>query len=603
MMNKTLIFMVAVSGLIGQQLYAQQETLPPLKDGKAPQTFEELWARYDPRVEPLEIETLKEWEEDGVVLRVVRYRIGIFKGQKAMMAAVYGYPKLATKLPGLVQIHGGGQYADYRAVLTNAQRGYATISISWAGRINAPGYKVDPKVVKLFFDAATNDPDYKLTTDWGALDGYHAPHRNRGNSSFNMAPASWTLDAVESPRNSPYFLWTVGARRALTFLEQQPQVDPAKLGVYGHSMGAKITVLTAASDSRVKVAAPSSGGISYRKEGPLYQATLADNVSLRHLTCPIIFLSPANDFHGKIDALQWAIGELKSKQWRVTCSAHHNHQDTAPYEVATQLWFDQYLKGTFQWPQTPDGKLELKTSDGVLSFVVTPDASRPFLSVDVYYTQQGDGRDARSRFWRHAVAVKTGDTWTAKLPILSTDEPLWVYANITYPLDKPVSGAGYYYASYTADQFNLSSLMPMAMPEQLKAAGFQATLKPSLMIETFEEDWRKEWFSYKPQEWARSTYKISDDQYVAPSGAKLALEVRSSLAHKVVVEIDKNTADIQLVGDGQWQQVILSPADFQNRGRALADWRGIKQLRLGPKDKSDPEPEFRNLRWVVENIE
>ena len=111
----------------------------PLKDGVAPQTFEELWASYDPRAEPLEIEILREWEEDGVVLRIVRCRIGIFKGQKARMAAAYGYPKGGVKLPGLVQIHGGGQYADYRAVLTNARRGYATISIAWAGRISAPG--------------------------------------------------------------------------------------------------------------------------------------------------------------------------------------------------------------------------------------------------------------------------------------------------------------------------------------------------------------------------------------------------------------------------------------------------------------------------------
>ena len=63
---------------------------------------------------------LKEWEEDGVVVKVLRYRIGVFKGKKAMMAAVYGYPKGGENLPGLVQIHGGGQYADYRAPLTNA---------------------------------------------------------------------------------------------------------------------------------------------------------------------------------------------------------------------------------------------------------------------------------------------------------------------------------------------------------------------------------------------------------------------------------------------------------------------------------------------------
>lgn len=111
-----------------------QETLPPLTGQSAPQTFEELWAGFDPRAEPLEVETLKEWEEDGVVLRVVRFRIGIFKGQKALLAAVYGYPKGGVKLPGLVQIHGGGQYADHKACLLNAKRGYALVAFSVCGQ-------------------------------------------------------------------------------------------------------------------------------------------------------------------------------------------------------------------------------------------------------------------------------------------------------------------------------------------------------------------------------------------------------------------------------------------------------------------------------------
>ena len=115
---------------------AAEDTLPPLADGRAPQTFEELWAPFDPRKEPLETEVLKTWEEDDVVLRVVRFRIGVFKGQKAMLAGVYGFPKGAQKLPGLLQIHGGGQYADHKAPLTNAKRGYATLSIAWAGRIS-----------------------------------------------------------------------------------------------------------------------------------------------------------------------------------------------------------------------------------------------------------------------------------------------------------------------------------------------------------------------------------------------------------------------------------------------------------------------------------
>ena len=126
--------------------------------------------------------------------------------------------------------------------------------------------------------------------------------------SMDVKPASYTLDAVESPRNCCYFLWTLGARRALTFLEQQPQVDAERLGIYGHSMGAKITVLTAGIDKRVKAAAPSCGGISNRTDSELYQKTIADARYLDQLSCPIIFLSPSNDFHGQLIDVPRAVG-------------------------------------------------------------------------------------------------------------------------------------------------------------------------------------------------------------------------------------------------------------------------------------------------------
>ena len=53
----------AVSGLT-----AEPDSLPVLGDGEAPSNFEQMWAGFDPRAEPLDIEILKEWEEDGVVM-------------------------------------------------------------------------------------------------------------------------------------------------------------------------------------------------------------------------------------------------------------------------------------------------------------------------------------------------------------------------------------------------------------------------------------------------------------------------------------------------------------------------------------------------------
>ena len=491
----------------------EPETLPPLVDGVAPQDFQQMWAGFDPRAEPLEIEVLKEWEEDNVVLRIVRFRVGIFKGTKAKLAAVYGFPADAAdgggKLPGLVQIHGGGQYADHKACLTNAKRGYATVSIAWAGRISSPEYRVSPPEVKLFWEGKTEDPRYRLTTDWGAVDGYHAPGRNAGNQFPSAKPAAWTLDAVESPRNSGWFLCAVAARRALTFLERQPEVDPERLGVYGHSMGGKLTVMTAF-DERVKAAAPSCGGVSDRdNNSPLFCATLGDDVSLKQTSCPIVFLNPANDFHGRVGDLPDAIREINSTEWRVTCSPHHNHQDTPAYEVATLLWFDQHLQKSFKLPDTPQTTLTLDSPDGIPVFTVTPDSTKPVLAVDVFYTLQGkanerpqDIEDVKHRFWHHAATAKSGGVWTASLPLSRTDKLLWVYANVRYPLDEPVSGAGYYYGLYTANSFNLSSLLQVATADELNAAGVRATLEPSRLIEDFEGDWEQEWFTYRPGEWA-----------------------------------------------------------------------------------------------------
>jgi pimeloyl-ACP methyl ester carboxylesterase len=624
---RTIPILFTCSALLALQTTGKpKETLPALKDNSAPRNQTEMWMGFDPQAEPLDIEILKEWEEDGVVLKVLRYRIGVFKGKKAMMAAVYGHPKGARNLPGLVQIHGGGQYADYRAPLANAHRGYASISISWAGRIFAPGYTVRPNEVKLFWDGKMDDPNYKLTTDWGALDAYHAPSRN-GKDAFPSIPvAEWTLDPVESPRNNSWFLATLGARRGLTFLERQPEVDGTRLGVYGHSMGGKLTVMTAGSDKRVKAAAPSCGGISDRySKNPLHLATVSDPPSLKKITCPILFLSPSNDFHGRINDLEHSTREIKARNWRVTCSPHHNHQDSPPYEVATQLWFDQHLKGTGEVPATPALALVLpKGKDPVV--IIVPDDSKEISYIDVFYTQDGqmDGKrddtaNTKSRFWHHAPVEKHKGKWAARLSLFSTDKPLWVYANVRYKLDQPISGAGYYYGSYTANSFNLSSIMQVASAEKLKAAGTIASLKPSTLIEDFKGEWEKEWFSYKPEKWGVKTHKVYHQQWAAPTGAEISFEVRAAQANVLVVGIDDHASEVRLEGKGKWQAIELSPADFKDaESKPLANWKGIKQFRLEDTERLRPPreskakpklvgavwkgkpPEFRNLHWTLE---
>lgn len=611
----------------------EPETFEPLGRNGAPQTFSQLWAGYDPRAEPLEAETLLEWTEDEVVLRIVRFRIGVFGGQTATLAGIYGFPKSTLsendgdrrKVPGLLQIHGGGQYADYRACLTNAKRGYATLSIAWAGRISAPSYRVTPSEVKLFWEKRTEEPSYRLTTDWGVLDGYHAPGRNAGNHFPSLEPAEWTLDPVASPRNSGWFLCSLASRRALTFLENQPEVDGSRLGVYGHSMGGKLTVMTAF-DDRVKAAAPSCGGISDRdNESELFRNTLGDAASLPNIDCPIFFLSPANDFHGRIGDLPSAVEEIQSEEWRVTCSPHHNHQDKAEYEVATQLWMDEHLKGSFKLPDTPTTTWTVATPSAIPAIEITPDESMPIEEVTVYYTTQGESPDApldipstTTRFWFHSVAEKEGDTWIARLPFNRVDRTVWVYANVRYRLDTPIMGAGYYYRIFQADDFVLSSLLQEVTPEQLNEFGVQPTIEPSLQIESFTTGWEKGWFHYRESPWERMTHKLNTEVWKAPAAnVRLVLDVHSRESNRLVVRLDDFATEVRL-GGNRWERIVLTPELFADvEGNSLADFLEVRTLKLAaadslrPKPRTEteprrlggnwrgPPPEFKNLRWQL----
>ena len=460
------------------------ESLPPLLNGEAPVTVDETWAGFDPCKEPLDVEVLKEWEEDGVVVKVIRFRVGVFKGQKSMLAAVYGYPKGAENLPALVQIHGGGQSAQSSFVVKDAKNGYATISIAWAGRINATHYKVTNKEKETFWTGDTSHPDYRVTTDWGAVDAYHHHCRFKGNNFVQNPPSDSTVDSVVSPRNSGWFLATMGARRAITFLEQQPQVDGDRIGVYGMSMGGKLTVLTTGADSRVKASAPACGGISNLTTSGRVLPGVADDSYLERITCPIMFLTPSNDFHSQVQDIPGAVEAVQTDDWRVVSSPNRNHSDRSEYSVGTLLWFDQHLKGEFTVAQTPEVKVSLKNQRKAPIVAVSPDRSQKIRSLDVYYTQDGE-KKAADKFWHLAKPVELGGNSYFELPLSSTDKPLWLYADVEYDLGETVEGVGYSGEKVTTDSYHLASVLEMIEAESLQAAGMIATVDASKPAEDF----------------------------------------------------------------------------------------------------------------------
>ncbi|MEZ5949088.1 MAG: hypothetical protein R3C12_07720 [Planctomycetaceae bacterium] len=173
-----------------------------------PKTVKELFADFDPRKDPLDSKVVREWEKDGIVYRYVTFHIGTFKHKAGSHGSVLRLPngrRESARIAAPAWWWSASLPARSRVL---AIGGYACLSINWGGREME--------------EAKDGDPN----TDWGAVD----PTQQNVPGYFNLKPGEKYLDSVESPRNNNWYLLTLGSRRGLTFLEQQPEVDPDKLG-------------------------------------------------------------------------------------------------------------------------------------------------------------------------------------------------------------------------------------------------------------------------------------------------------------------------------------------------------------------------------------
>jgi len=597
------------------------DTLPPLNDGKVPQSLEELWDGYDPTQEPLEVEIVHQWQRGDATVQMLVYTIGTFKGKKSRMGAYYAVPtERAEQIPGILHMHGGGQRAMSEMVEAAAANGYAAISINWGG--------------KPMKDQKPEDPG----TDWGAVDATQDGHNGHYGS---LKPDGKTLDTVVSPRNNNWFLIVMAARRALSFLEQQPEVDPEHLGVAGHSMGGKLTVMTAGIDPRIKAAVPSCGGTAAapkklrQRPGsscrpvnpePLYHKTIDDINSIRRITCPILYTGPQNDFNGNLDNLYANWREMPSRSIHYSISPHLNHRHIKESVFAGRHFFDVFLKREGTFPKTPKILVSLKTEDGVPRTTMQPDNPDKVVKVDVYYSVDPH---SLTRFWRTAATTRNGNTWSAKCPVISTDAPLFVMANVYYPLEKQIIGP--VWSRRCPETFLVSSEGLDFDPRDLTSAGIVATDEPERLIEADFNTWQ-DWYRLEignDQHRQCITRKIKDPKWRGPYGAKLVVDVLDPGGGEFAMTFTVNSWDAYegissgryyaskpIARSGDWQTVEIGLDDLvpmdDHSHKGPRSWKYMTELGIVAMVRTrqngkpvvlagGPWPATRkleNLRWV-----
>ena len=608
-----------------------------------PLTFEQMWMTYDPEIEPLNIEIVKSWNDQGITCQYVLFDIGVFKGVKSRLAGFYAFPENGEQCPGILHIHGGGQRAFFHEASYFAREGYAVLSINWGGRPMEIAWPMDESELALGLKPFDDAPDSIPNTSWGAVE---ATQKNVP-GFFNFQPGELYCDPVESPRNNNWFLLTLACRRSLTFLSQQPQVDPQKLGVHGFSMGGTLTMYTAGADHRVKAAVPAVGGSGYdcdplpmipESKGPyvpnasvdLYRKTMGHETYAAHVRCPLFYLSAANDFNGIMDnacrtcrlvPARFADG-TQAVAWAF--APHWNHRLPKEFEVNTLLWYECHLKNRFNFPSMPEFSVELDTPDQIPRLILKPDRSLPIEKV-VFYASFDPCPTAR--FWR---TLKTrmedhGTVFCAGITDIPPNKPLFAYANVFYRLPKDVHFA----TRGTTDTMAISSDLFSRSVGDLATVALRTTNKSDEMIESFSEP-LEDWMVHEKNNrdhWCFETRKLNDPRWISnDSNDRLLLELKSDAANMLAVSVTVNDfreyrgrmktyyAQYLIQKTDDTQRIVMNPGDFKTEvpnetPEVLESWSEVdvfsfaahyrrSERTLGTYPWNGSMPEWQSLSWL-----
>ena len=585
------------------------DSLTPYTADNVPQNVVDLWKDVDARKDALETKVVKEWRENGMVCRYVIFKVGTFKGADSRIAAFYTFPEGAKKAPAFVWAHGGGQRADRERGLYFAKQGYATVDINWGGREMVEGIKEN--------------------TDWGNVDPSQGPQfypkAFRAGKS-NLLPDEHTIDSVVSPRNGNWFLLTYAGRRAITFLEQQTEVDPEKIGFTGYSMGGNITSYVAI-DSRLKAVVPMVGGTGfissefpgithnrpsaapYSGHAELFANTMESQSYYPLVKVPVLVLTASDDFHGIVERAYTCMDLLPHKDWRVSLKMHYSHNLGSEQWIMINQWFDKYLKGEpINIPKTAESSLALKPETHAAVFTVKPDQPGQLKALDIYYSYDPN---PQSRFWKLASSVQhEGDTWSANLP-LHSGLPLFIFANCTYPLGTERESFDGRTSTYT-----ITSREQVHLPTEWKLENLKSLATSDEFLPSFERGWGDSPIS------GVITYKFRDPEMRLPGKDRaLGLTLTGvTESYGVRFRITKNhyLTDVKAPPQDYVASVLIKPGDtkvvfgladfLDSKKQTMPDWSNVSTLRLEfiQKGKSIPlkgNSMLQSLEWTAAKAE
>lgn len=546
-------------------------------------TPEELWKTYNPNEGDFKEEVVSQETRNGILSRD-SYISAYVLGEEVRVYCKYSVKEGATRAPALLNVHGWmGAPAVGRDFV---EEGWAVLAHDYCGKTGTrPHYTKYPEKLR------------------------------HGNMDRTVAGPvnSTTADGkdITDPKQTSDYLWYAIQRRVLSYLEEQKEVDRARIGATGYSYGGTL-MWNLATDPRVKAVVPHFG-IGYNEyyrsrqvwmysvpanepaKTPgeeIYLRSIAPEAHVPYITAATLFLNGSNDHHGGHERGLESFKKFPADvPWSFAIQAR-GHHDTDKVEQNTKLWLAKHVLGAeTPWPGHPKASLRLD-ANGVPEFVLEPASPQSVRKVEMFYALKNPCSFARA--WRDAALVQNGVQWTGQMPVLNVDDYLFAYANITY--DTTVVRSSEFVA---------------AIPSRLGPA--RATDKAS---DSISENGYSQWTNiaelegphgmkcFRPVNNQRGsgTEQLHDPKWKAPAGSQLVFKFYCTEPQTVVLNAtNQHSVELDITASDEWQEMKIPAARLANRfsQKPLKDWSEVGEISLQPKPGSDlTKVLFADFKWL-----
>ena len=243
-------------------------------------------------------------------------------------------------------------------------------------------------------------------------------------------------------RHTPWYVWSLVTKRAITMLEEHKLVDNSHIGILGISVGAQIALQVAGTDARTRALVAINGnGYLWASGKPRFTSTnipsddeerafstgVGAETYSRFITCPTLLIALAESTYNDIDRVGDVLNGIKSHSKQLIIS--NGLEQLTSHEFESMLvWLRNNFALGGSTPISPT--IEFESSDGELYVKTNSIKAVKNRNLFICY---GEPRPY-DRFWKKTTELQKVGTheYTAHIPVINDKELIVAYATFEY---------------------------------------------------------------------------------------------------------------------------------------------------------------------------